>query len=104
MSPIIIHRDYWLNSQLSIARFYGGIGINEFQYILCGHEQDLVREDFYDLYISLGRDAFISILSAHNSEDKKSIMEIMKSSVNERKQAYKEKLERFNKRQLKLEL
>lgn len=104
MSAIMMTKEFWMNSQFSIARFYGGIGINEFQYILCGHEQDLVREDFYDLYISLGRDAFISILSAHNSEGEKSIMEVMKSSVNERKQAYKEKLERFNKRQLKLEL
>lgn len=104
MTPILIAKDCWLNSQLSIARFYGGIGIENFQYILCGHEQDLVREDFYDLYISLGRDAFISVLNAHKDGDEKSIMEAMKSSVNERKQAYKEKLERFNKRQLKLEL
>ena len=39
--------DYWRNSQLSIARFYGAIIINRTRYVLDYSTDELVREDIY---------------------------------------------------------
>lgn len=39
--------DYWRNSHLSIARFYGAIRINGKRYILDRATDQLVREDIY---------------------------------------------------------
>jgi len=39
--------DYWRNSQLSIARFYGAIIINGKRYVLDRATDELVREDIY---------------------------------------------------------
>ena len=40
--------DYWRNSQLSIARFYGAININGEMYVLDRATDELVREDIYN--------------------------------------------------------
>lgn len=42
-----ISGDYWRNSHLSIARFYGAININGKRYVLDLATDDLVREDIY---------------------------------------------------------
>lgn len=39
--------DYWRNSHLSIARFYGAIRINGKRYVLDRATDELVREDIY---------------------------------------------------------
>ena len=39
--------DYWRNSHLSIARFYGAININGKRYVLDRATDELVREDIY---------------------------------------------------------
>jgi hypothetical protein len=39
--------DYWRNSHLSLARFYGVININGKRYILDRATDQLVREDIY---------------------------------------------------------
>lgn len=54
MSAILIHPDYWRNSQLSIARFYGAININNTAYLLDGKTDYLVREDFVKFICDLG--------------------------------------------------
>ena len=46
MNPILIHPDYWRNSQLSIARFYGAITLNGETYLVDGKTKYLVRSDF----------------------------------------------------------
>ena len=46
MSAIMMAKEFWLNSQFSIARFYGGIHINGTRYIIMGSEQDLVDNGF----------------------------------------------------------
>ena len=54
MSAILIHPDYWRNSQLSIARFYGAININNTAYLLDGKTDYLVRDDFTKFIPDLG--------------------------------------------------
>lgn len=54
MSAILIHPDYWLNSQLSIARFYGAITINGETYLVDGETNYLVRSDFVKFVSDLG--------------------------------------------------
>ncbi len=40
--PDRIPYDHWINSQLSIARFYGGISINGKRYVIDKETNDLV--------------------------------------------------------------
>ena len=54
MSAILIHPDYWRNSQLSIARFYGAITINGETYLVDGKTDYLVRKDFARFIGNLG--------------------------------------------------
>ena len=39
--------DYWRNSHLSVARFYGAIKINGKRYVLDRSTDELVRDDVY---------------------------------------------------------
>lgn len=50
--------DFWVNSQLSIARHYGAIKFNGIVYIIVGDSFDLVRIDLLQNYID-NPDAFI---------------------------------------------
>lgn len=60
---IIITREYWENSPLSIARHYGGIKIKGVMYGIMDREYgDLVREDWIPIYNKLGRDKTIDLV------------------------------------------
>ena len=62
-ATIIIPREHWMNSQLSIARHYGGIKINGVLYGIVDLEHgDLVREDWIPVYAKLGRDRTIELI------------------------------------------
>ncbi len=90
MSTILMTEACWRNSQLSIARFYGGINFNGHEYIIVnkdgkdlfqcsveakkagrvnaiepGEPADLIRKDFQPLYRKFGRDKFITLLKEH---------------------------------------
>lgn len=94
MSTILMTEEVWANSQLSIARYYGGIKFDGHEYVIVdklgrdlhecsyiamkegrqkaiepGEPADLIRKDFCRLYRSLGRDKFIEILTAHPEID-----------------------------------
>lgn len=87
---IIYPEEYWMNSQLSIARHYGGININGKMYIIvnkegkdlfeCTHEAekegrekaipagepaDLILAEWQPIYRALGRDAFMEHLETN---------------------------------------
>lgn len=47
--PILIHPEYWMNSQLSIARFYGGIIYKSRTYNIEPQKNYLVRHDIWKL-------------------------------------------------------
>lgn len=86
-SPILFTEEFWVNSMLSIARYYGAINYQGHRYIVVdklgrdlwecseiaekegrekaiepGEPADLIREDFKRLYRKYGRDRFIEAL------------------------------------------
>ena len=90
MTPIIMTEEFWANSQLSIARYYGAINYDGHRYIIVdklgrdlfecsriaekegrdkaiepGEPADLIRDDFQKIYRKIGRDKFIEVIKAH---------------------------------------
>lgn len=89
-TPILIEKGYWMNSQLSVARFYGGIKYNDKVYKIVnkegitveelstpqsayyvgkcnyvippGEPADLVVEEWIPVYKKFGRKDFISLV------------------------------------------
>lgn len=105
-SPILMTEEYWMNSQLSIARFYGRIMFNGHEYwildkqgrdlwectdiankegrakaIEAGEPADLVRHDFRKVYRDLGRDKFLEILQANKAHADHDILKTMKAEA-----------------------
>lgn len=80
MNELIISKDYWLSSELSIARFYGGIKINGRQYDILPPHDDLVCREIKDAYQFFGRQQIIDFLNK-----KMSIKEIKLLMIDERK-------------------
>lgn len=110
--PLIMTEEYWANSQLSIARHYGGItlcgrdywivnkdGIDVFALSVKAHKEgrekaiepgepcDLVLRDMIPAYRKLGRDRFIELVKQGKSE--KEIKEIAKTANQQKKNACK---------------
>lgn len=54
--PFVMGPGYWLNSQLSIAKYYGGMTYNGVHYQIDYDTGDLVRSDCYELYIKFYKD------------------------------------------------
>lgn len=90
MTPILFTEEAWMGSQLSVARYYGGITYGGQKYIVVnkegrdlfecsaiakkegrekaiepGEPADLIRKDFQPIYREIGRDKFIATLEAH---------------------------------------
>lgn len=61
--PIAYPADIWLNSQLSVARYSGGIKINGSYYYIVGEEHDLVCKDFIPIFKKLGRTRFYETMA-----------------------------------------
>ena len=59
-TPILITREFWLNSQLSIARIYGGIKLNGKEYVV--EDTDLILKSWLPVYKTLGRDKTIGLI------------------------------------------
>lgn len=95
--------EYWANSQLSVAKHYGGISVNGKQYLIVnkdgkdlfelsietdkagrekaiepGEPADLVLETLIPAYRKLGRDKIIELVKQGKTE--KEIKEIAKST------------------------
>jgi PhoPQ-activated pathogenicity-related protein len=104
MGAILMTKEFWLESQFSIARFYGGICTNGTRYIIMGSEQDLVNNDFAKYYRKLGRDRFIQVLEHHKHESKTSVAQAMKNALSEFKVIKRTVKQQNNKQQTKLEL
>lgn len=89
-APIMMTEEYWANSQLSIARYYGGIAIGKIDYRIVnkegislfelsdpeskhyvgddkkaiepGEPADLVQKEWIPIYRRLGRERFIELI------------------------------------------
>lgn len=100
--PLIMTEEFWMNSQLSIARYYGGIEYQGREYIICdktgrdifqlsaiaerqgrqkaiepGEPADLVLKSLLPAYRKLGRDRIIALIEEGKTE--KEIKAIAKS-------------------------
>ena len=70
-------KDYWLNTQLSLARYYGGCRVFGHRYLLTDAD-DLVREDFCVFYGKLKRDKFIEVVKQYPHASDKELKAIFK--------------------------
>lgn len=48
--PFVMGPHFWLNSQLSVAKYYGGCDYNGVKYVVVPQTADLVRFDCLDIY------------------------------------------------------
>ena len=104
MSAIMMAKEFWLNSQFSIARFYGGIHINGTRYIIMGSEQDLVDNGFAKYYNKLGREKFMQILEQNNRMSRETVMRAMEDALNALKTLKRARRKQDNQLQTHLEL
>ena len=90
MNAIVMTEEYWANSMFSIARYYGKISVDGFDYVIVdkrGHDifecsieaekagrekaielgepADLCRVEFVPIYRKLGRDGFLHFCKAN---------------------------------------
>lgn len=86
MNAILMTKEYWLNSQLSIARFTGRAKINGEEYWVVGEQRDLVDCRFEKYYTKLGRSEFIRLIDENANKDKESIMQVMKDALKAKKE------------------
>lgn len=102
--PLIMTEEYWMNTQLSVARHFGGIVFNNRRYLIVnkegkdlfelsieadkagrtkaiepGEPADLILENLIPAYKKLGRNKFIELVKAGKTET-----EIIKQSKNKR--------------------
>lgn len=105
-TPICMTEEYWANSQLSVARYYGRIQYNGKTFWILdkhgrdlwectaiaekegrekaidpGEPADLVRDDFRKVYRGLGRDRFLELLNLNRLHSDGEILKAMKAEV-----------------------
>ena len=101
---ILLTKESWMSSQLSVAKYAGGIQIigeggkkrtflvvnkegkdlNQVS-IPAGEPADLVDKEFIPLYKKLGRDLFISIVNANSLVSRGELKNILTEAVEEKK-------------------
>ena len=113
--PICMAEEYWADSYFSVARYYGGIQMNQYSYKIVnkegitifelsdpesehyvgdgdtqaippGEPADLVREDFIPYYKALGRDAFIKVLEENQRKPDTEIKNIYEEMIKKKKE------------------
>ena len=71
--------EYWMNSQLSVVRFYGHCMVFGHEYMVADMG-DLVRKDFLRFYVKLKRDRFMEILKQNPMMEDKELKTIYKEA------------------------
>lgn len=79
--PICISKEYWMNSQLSTARYFGGFTSGVNTWLLMPQSFDMVRIDFVKYYRILGRDKFIAVLKEHPQATDNELTDIYKKEL-----------------------
>lgn len=112
MTPICMAEEFWINTQLSMARYYGRVKFNGHEYWIVdkrgrdlwecsmaadragsdmaippGEPADLVRKDFIPYYKKLGRDWFIEVLTSNKDASEKELIKIYKEITKKPKKA-----------------
>ena len=106
-APVCMAEDFWVNSQLSVARYAGRVKFNDHEYVIVnkegkdifecsveaeaagrekaiepGEPADLCRRDFVKYYRKLGREAFLQVLKDHQQASDKELVKIYKEKIN----------------------
>ena len=120
-NPILFTKESWMNSQLSVAKYSGGIhltcedgkkrtffivnkegkDLNQVS-IPAGEPADLVDKEFIPLYKKLGRNLFIGIVQANPLASRKELKDILTETAEVKawgEKAEKEAREKKEKRQ-----
>lgn len=120
-NPILLTKESWMNSQLSVAKYSGGIHLtcedgkkrtllivnkegkelNQVS-IPAGEPADLVDKEFIPLYKKLGRTLFIGIVQANPLVSRKELKDILTEAAEVKawgEKAEKEAREKKEKRQ-----
>lgn len=61
-TAILIEEGYWMNSQLSVARFYGGIKFNGEEYVIVPPKNDLLLSKWVPVFKALGRERTVKLI------------------------------------------
>lgn len=77
MESILISPEYWQNSQLSIARYFGGVKVNNKYYVIDPQSNYLVDSKWLSLVRKVGIDKTKEVLKSTN--DIKEAMALIKS-------------------------
>lgn len=85
MTPILMEEGYWMNSQFSVARFYGGIKFNGEVYFIVPPKNDLLLKDWVPVYKKLGRERTIGLIKNGTSLDVAKEMLKMRDNVEQLK-------------------
>ena len=99
-NPILLTKESWMNSQLSVAKYSGGIhltcdGGKKRTFLIvnkegkeltqvsipAGEPADLVDKEFIPLYKKLGRNLFIGIVQANPLASRKELKDILTESA-----------------------
>ena len=117
MKTILFTKESWLSSQLSVAKYSGGIDISDeengtrhflvvdrkgqpYKGILSTREPaDLVDKEFLPFYRKLGRDKFISIISMEPLASRNGLKQILSAEVQKEKAEKAAKEEELKARQ-----
>jgi hypothetical protein len=78
-------KEFWMNNQLSIARFHGGMTQGSKTWLIIPPLYDLVRQDFIKYYCKLGRGKFIEVLKEHSQATDKELETIFKELTKPKK-------------------
>ena len=106
--PLLMAEEFWANSQLSVARYYGGIKFRGREYIICdktgrdifqlsaiahrqgrqkaiepGEPADLVMKSLLPSYRKLGRDRIIALIKEGKTEKEIKAIARQKTNNNE---------------------
>ena len=113
-APVAMAEEYWANSHMSIARYYGRIQFNSHEYQIVnkhgitifelsdpsskhyvgggnkkaiepGEPADLVRRDFITYYRRLGRERFLEVLKEHQQASDTELKKIFKALTKKKK-------------------
>ena len=104
LKHILLTKEFWMNSQLSVAKYTGGIQVAEENgkkrtllvvnkegkdltqvNIPAGEPADLVDKEFIPLYKKLGRDLFIVIVRANPLVSRKELKAILTEAADVKK-------------------
>lgn len=99
MKAILIAKEYWMNSQLSVAKYTGGVtvtdkdgthrryvvvnskGSTDWTHLDASEPADLIDADFIEYYKKLGRDKMIVLLDFNKLLSHSSLKDLLNREV-----------------------